>query len=141
MRFCLALSSSLLLISSLAFGQVNPTSDTVKWTSGSFVDVNSNQTVPLASEFITYGPSSVEWLQQQGELQSKRVYDVVTVTGDWNSTGYVQYTLTANGKETILRFEHVNNTNTITMKVMLNQQVYDEYRFTVNEVIKISGQQ
>jgi hypothetical protein len=76
---------------------VNPQTDTIRWSSLQFTDLNTNISVDGQFQFLTYGSSKIEWVQRNGKLVY--TFSVSKVEGNWadaNADGSIIYTIKLN---------------------------------------------
>lgn len=105
----LLLWTSLILSSATVSAQdFNVITDTIRWTSNSYLDSTLNSSGITNDVFITYGTSKVKWLPPGGESQLEVLYDVDHIDDSWTS-GVVIYYLNRNNRQRQLKIEYTTS--------------------------------
>jgi hypothetical protein len=55
--------------------------ETIQWNASGFKDLDTNETVANACQFITYGTSKIKWIQDEGRAVVE--WGVAATSGPW----------------------------------------------------------
>jgi hypothetical protein len=70
----------------------NPLSDNIEWTASSLRDLATNEDFTIGCQFVTYGKSKINWIQDSGNSVSQ--LNVTSTIGSWsniNNEGSITY--------------------------------------------------
>jgi len=109
------------------------TSDTIRWNTIEFTDLNTNVTVTNEIYFLSQGNHSVKWVQNGGQFQIE--FSITSVEGQWpdtalpgtiilqitdgTATGSMKFTKSA-GNEVSIELHLRGTTSDIDMRYKVN---------------------
>jgi hypothetical protein len=121
----------------LAYGQLNPKTETIAWEVNSLYDVSYDSLSSYESSFITYDESKILWVQHGGQFIIE--FKVQSARGTWadaNSDGLLQYRTSLDGKGGTLTFERKNGQVSIAMNFEADGRNEFPFVFNVSAVNK-----
>jgi hypothetical protein len=109
--------------------------DTLSWKVTKLFNLANQETVNLDSEFITQGPNSIKWLQENGGKVFE--FSVVEMQGSWanlNEDGEVVYIVSLMGNDNKIKFQRVDGQLKISMEFIKDGENSMPYVFSVSKI-------